>query len=431
LFGVLVWLFVSGNESLYAAILSLMGFPPYSSPFLDLHALLAAADCHRQGIDVYLSNPCDVRGRPHVYPPLWLDLMPGFLNRGNINQIGLVLDLMFIASLPVIMRPRSAGQCLFFIAAAISTTVIYALERANNDIVIFFLMVCAGALLVGSRPRRLAAYMIFLLGGLLKFYPLALLVLVVRETGRRACAVAAISALALLSSWWAYGRELGLVLGNLPQASYYADSISARNLPFGLVLLFPSTTLISASSLAVVIFLILFAYAMTLVLKLFRTLERDGGAREAWTRETAYLLIGAILITGCFFTAENIAYRGIFLLLIIPGLMQFRQKADRGMRRLFSVALGMVLLLMWDQRFALALKQAFGGSMNSGGTIFAWAAAATYWMGRELLWWGLVSLLVALIIAFMSRMPLIEDLALLLPRRAPSQSTAGRAQRGD
>jgi hypothetical protein len=322
LFGALAWLFASGNQPLYVAILTDLGFPPFGFPFLDLQALLAAADCHRLGIDVYLSDPCDVQGRPHVYSPLWLDLTLGVLNRDSVNQIGIMLDLLFIASLPLIMRPRSAGEFLVFIAAALSTTVIYALERANNDIVIFLLMVCAGALLAGPMRQRIAAYLIFLFSGLLKFYPLALLALVVRETWRRACAVVAVSAVAALGLWWVHGHELAVVLGHLPQVSYYADSISARNLPLGLAERLPYMTFMSKQGLAILILVILVAYSGLLVLRTFRILEKHCDALEIWGRETTCFLIGAILLTGCFFTGQNVSYRGIFLLLVMPGLLR-------------------------------------------------------------------------------------------------------------
>jgi hypothetical protein len=330
------------------------------------------------------------------------------------------------------MRPRSAGQCLFFIAATVSTTVIYALERANNDVVIFLLMVCGGVLLAGSRLLRLAAYMVFLLGGLLKFYPLALLMLAMRERWRTACAVVAIFGIAVLGLWWLYDREITMVLGNLPQVSYYADSISARNLPLGLARLFPPTTLISAEFLGVVIFLILFVYAMILAVKIFRALESDGRSLEGWPPETAFLLIGAILLTGCFFTAENISYRGIFLLLVVPGLVNFRDRAAApGIRRLFGFALAIILVLMWEQRLGLALKYAFADSINPIVTIIAWVSAAIYWVSRELAWWGLISFFIALIVALLSRLPLAVEFAHLLGKRNSSQATGVWVRRGE
>jgi hypothetical protein len=426
LFGALAGLLASGKQAAYLAILWHLGADPYIKfPFLDLYVVLAAADCHRLGIDVWMSDPCDEFHRPLIYSALWLDLLPGFFRRENINQIGIVLDLMFIASMPLIMRPRSAGQCLLFIAASVSTTVVFALERANADIFIFLLMVCAGAFFAGSRSQRLAAYLMFLFGGLLKFYPLALLLLVARETWRRACVVAGLSAVAVLGLWWVHDREIMLALANQPHPSYYELSISAVNLPWGLVLLLPETTLVSDDLFALMIFLVASVCSGILGFTTFRLVRRHGHALDAGTRETAHLLIGAIMLTGCFFAVRNISYRGVFLVLLIPGLLGFRRDTDAPeMRRLLGVALAVVLGLLWERRLNLAVSHAFGASLSSGGTSLGWAACAVFWVSRELLWWGLIGFFVGLVTALLSRMPLVAELALLLRGQAPSQNAA-------
>ncbi|HKX07771.1 MAG TPA: hypothetical protein VJN67_06230 [Stellaceae bacterium] len=420
LFIALAWLFISGHQSLYLTVLWRLGATPYIKfPFLDLHGVLAAADCHRLGIGVFLSDPCDEFHRPFDYSPLWLDLLPGFFRRENVNPIGITLDLMFIASLPLIMRPRSAGQCLLFIAAVVSTTVIYALESANADVIIFILMTAGGLLLAAPGPRRLAAYSIFFLGGLLKFYPFALLMLIVCERWRRAFTVAAIAVAALLSFWWAYGHEIALALAGLTQVSYY-DGFSARNLPLGVTGLLPDGIDVSRDLLAVIMFLILGICSVLLVSRIVRALDNDPRALGRFTRETAYLLIGAIVLTGCFLAVSNIYYRGIFLLMVLPGLLQFRDNAATlAIRRLFGLAVAAILFLLWEARFNLALSHVFGASVNSPEPGLAWAVGAAYWLARELLWWGLISLFVALIIALFSRMPLASDAALLL-RREPA-----------
>jgi hypothetical protein len=59
-----------GPRSVYFQILQFIGVEPFRFPFLDIHAILAAAECHRQGVEVYQLNPCDAIGRPHAYSPL-------------------------------------------------------------------------------------------------------------------------------------------------------------------------------------------------------------------------------------------------------------------------------------------------------------------------------------------------------------------------
>ena len=432
LFAILAGLFVSGSRSLYLALLSHFGFTPFAFPFLDLHATLAAVECHRLGVDVYLLNPCDVLGRAQAYSPLLLDLLPQNLGRDSLNLIGITLDLVFILSLPFIMRPRSTGQCVLMIAAAISPTVVYALERANSDVIIFLLLACAGVLFTRTWPPRMTAYVVMLFGGLLKFYPLALLVLTMRETWRRASAVVALSLIAVLGLWLAHGRELALVLGNLEETSYYSDSISARNLPFGLAVLFPATAFGSVDSIGAVIFLILVAGATILTFKVFQALERDPRALEGMTREGGYLLIGAILLLGCFFSHESVSYRGIFLLLVIPGLLQSRQNAfDARVRRLIALALAVVLGLLWEQRLGLGLEHVVAASIPYGGPNWAWGVVVIYWICQELSWWALMSLFVALIVAFLSRVGVAADLASLVRKWKHPRAIGTHADRSE
>jgi len=146
LFGALALLWRCGPHALYFDALGLFGFEPFRFPFLDIHAVLAAVQCQRAGIDVYLYNPCDALGRLHVYSPLWLALTPSFLDTTATTAVGLALDLMFILSLAIAIRPVSWGETLIVGLVALSPMTVYALERANCDLVVF-LLILAGIVL--------------------------------------------------------------------------------------------------------------------------------------------------------------------------------------------------------------------------------------------------------------------------------------------
>src|SRR5205085_9377092 len=92
-------LWACGLRASYFAILDFLGVEPFKFPFVDAHVLLSAAECQRMGVDVYLQNPCDVLHRPHVFTPLWLSLIPAFLDTGDTWWVGFVIDLGFILSL--------------------------------------------------------------------------------------------------------------------------------------------------------------------------------------------------------------------------------------------------------------------------------------------------------------------------------------------
>ena len=69
---------VALDEAAYLRLRLALGPKPFA-PFLDLHAVMSAIECHHRGIDVYATNPCDTLGRPHIYSPLWLRLPVQFL----------------------------------------------------------------------------------------------------------------------------------------------------------------------------------------------------------------------------------------------------------------------------------------------------------------------------------------------------------------
>jgi glycosyl transferase family 87 len=317
----------------YFDILRFAGIEPFRFPFLDIHAVLAAAECQRQGVDVYLSNPCDAIGRPHVYSPLWLAVAPAFVGTKLTLWSGLTLDLLTILSLGLLLRPRKSSEMLIFGLAALSPTTVYALERANNDLVVFLLILCGGALFMVIQPYRLFSYVLFLVAGLLKYYPLVLLVLLARESRRVAVTLVIAIGVTLICFAIYFQGQLGKALVNIPAQSYFADSFSAENLPFGIGEMFEGGLSRTITGVAILGMLLVVAAAKTL--HTARLLDRED---LDWNRtEMRLLVIGSLLLTACFLAGQNIIYRGIYFLLVVPGLVDLHRCADQTSKRQFCV----------------------------------------------------------------------------------------------
>jgi hypothetical protein len=397
-------LWLSGAHSLYFDALRLHGVEPFGFPFLDTHAVLAAAECGRQGIQVYLSNPCDALGRPHVYSPLWLAIVPGSLGTSATGWVGASLDLMFLLSLAVVLRPRTASELLILGAAVVSPMTVYALERANNDLVIFLLVICGAVLFTLPRAYRLFSFGLFVAAGLLKYYPLVLLVLAAREGRRDGLVIAIAAILALVFFAVAFYPELSLAAASIPAgASYFTDAFSARNLPFGFAEALGKgvvRTLIAGSLLA--------ALSGVAVARMLRTVRLLGREQLDWaSREAQFLIIGGLLVAACFFAGQNIGYRGILLLPVLSGLVCLhRSVEDREVRRFCGQMIAAVLFVMWEECFRRALHAAIspvpGAGLNSRAEVF-------FWVGRELVWWWLVVGLAALVLSAIFQ-PLVNHL---------------------
>jgi hypothetical protein len=398
LYAIMAGLWLSGAHSLYFGTLRLLGVEPFRFPFLDTHAVLSAAECGRQGIEVYLSNPCDALGRAHAYSPLWLAIVPGFLGTSATGWMGASLDLLFLLSLAAVLRPRTGRELFILGAAAVSPMTLYALERANNDLIIFLLVICGAMLFTFPRPYRLFSYALFVVAGLLKYYPLVLLVLAEREGRRDGLVIGAAVILALVLFAVVFYPELSLAAANIPAgASYFTDAFSARNLPFGLAEALGkgvSRTLIAGSLLTML--------SLLAVARAVRTARLLGHEQIAWTAsEAQFLAIGGLLIVVCFFAGQNVNYRGIFLLPVLSGLVGLRRSVkDRDVRRFYGQMIAAVLFVMWEECFRRALHAVVspvpGGGLNSRAEVF-------FWIGRELVWWWLVVGLAALLWLFLRR----------------------------
>jgi hypothetical protein len=410
LFAVLAPLWRCGAHTLYFGALRLFGFEPFRFPFLDIHAVLAAAQCQRAGIDVYLHNPCDALGRLHVYSPLWLALTPSFLDTTATTAVGLALDLMFILSLAIAIRPVSWGETLVIGLAALSPMTVYALERANCDLVVFLLILAGFVLDAAPRRWRLGCYMFYLTAGLLKYYPLVLLVLLARERRRDGFLIAGLSSAVVIFLVIRGHADLAKALANIPALSYFADSFSARNLPFGFVEVVCGPRLHIPAALALLSAVLALAIARTR--RTFQML--DVAAPDPNLPETQRLLVGALLLTTCFFAGQSVDYRGIYFILVMPGLVRlYRSAGDPAVRRFLARMIAAVLFVAWEEPLRRAVHMI---AAEIAGDWLRPRIELLFWIGRELVWWWLIAGLAAIILTQLLRMPLVQEISVHLRR---------------
>jgi hypothetical protein len=307
LFGALAALWHWRLHSIYFSVLDLFAFFPFRFPFLDIHYVLAAAECWRQGFDVYLWNPCDALGRLLDYSPLWLRITPDFLDTSATTAVGLGLGLLFIASLAVVCRPSTRREALILALTALSPMTVFGLERANADVAIFLLVLVGCALGRARPPWRFGGYALYFFAGLLKFYPLALLTLIARERRRDALVLAAIAGSVLLLLVVCDRTEVAKALTNLPTPSYFTDSFAAINLPFGLTQILNGVPF--RSLLGILLLAVFVALAAARTRRMLLLLDH---APPDWSPfEAQCLVVGALVVIGCFFAGQNINYRGI------------------------------------------------------------------------------------------------------------------------
>lgn len=410
LFGALAALWHWHLHSIYFSVLDLFAFFPFRFPFLDIHYVLAAAECWRQGFDVYLWNPCNSLGLTFDYSPLWLRMIRSFLGTSATPAVGFGLGLLYIASLAAICRPSTRREALILVLTALSPMTVFALERANADVAVL-LLVLAGCALGGARPPwRFGAYALYLFAGLLKFYPLALLALIARERRRDAFALAAIAGAVLLLLVVSDRPELAMALANLPTPSYFTNSFAAINLPFGLTQILNGVPFRSLIGI-----LLLAALAGLAAARTRRMLLLLDQATPDWSPfEAQCLIVGALVLIGCFFAGQNINYRGIYFVLVMPGLLVLRNSTRQvEARRFLAQMIAAVLFVVWEPCCLAAVSAA---AFRLPSAALRELAELLFWLGRELVWWWLISGLAAIGLCHLQQLPLVVDTRATLAR---------------
>ncbi len=371
----------------YFVILRGWGFGPFAFPFLDADYTTAQIRCWQRGIDVYRINPCDILGRLHDYSPVWLRLRFLGLDRGWTNFVGLTQAALYIASLAVLPAAPSSRARLVMMAAIASPLSLFAVERGNVDLLMFAAACLFALLLERGVLARLSGYGLVLAAASLKFYPLVLLAAVLRETSRVAAAVIGIAAAATAIFVLAFGAETLRALHNVPHPLPFGDGMGAAQWGDAVAILFGATWVARPMTMALLMTASCGAVALA---------SRPGfcrGLSLLAPRDSNCLLIGTLLMAGCFFTGPSVGYRGIFLIIALPGLLALSEQPQAGLiARLCPLA---ALLALW---LNLALAIANGSVLVTGAPGSPLFDALC--LLREAIWWGLMTVFLAVPVRF-------------------------------
>jgi hypothetical protein len=380
----------------YRDLLQYWGAFPFRFPFLDMHAVTSAVECHRLGYDVYVQNPCDVFGRVHGYSPLWLWLAVFPISTAWDNVFALATVALFLAALLFLPPGRGWWQCAVITLATISSAVAFALERANVDLLIFVLAVVAIALTGRGRQSRILGYAVALLAGMLKFYPVTLLILATRERLSVFAAVG-IVALGVLAVWFVLDADDILrAMANIPETSDFDDNVfGMRDLPFGLARSFGLPR-----SVGVILLVVLLAVVLAASVALARQDDLGSRVRSLTAAEARCLMVGCVLIVSCFLAAQNVQYRATHLLFVLPGLTVLaRPRGRRVGDCAYPVLVALIVVLLWsgaiDAPIDAALARSGVPTLPDGITHFY------VWLVRELVWWVVVTMLSGLMLRLM------------------------------
>jgi hypothetical protein len=409
-YGALYALWSLGAHGVYFSVMDYVVSDPAAFPFVDMTGPLSWGECHRLGYDVYTVNPCDAFGRPINYSPL---LLYAPFDTSETNLFALAQNVVFLITASLLLRPRSSRELAIATAACLSTTVAFALERANLDVTEFVLL-AATALIAGrGLPGRIGTYAIFLFGGCaLKFYPFAALLTVLRERPRAALALGGISALVIALFAVYFRREL-LQTSHLPLLGDWGEgTVGAYKLPIGGIAYLGLPRWVGVPALASLV-IGFGAHAVKVGKRLRTNISID------WSRPRFHLLlIGAITMVACVFAQTNYFYRGIFLLLLLPGLSRLRDTARASMKTTLAAATGAILFCLWAKLLWTLLDDLLSRiNPAHADDVLGGSPAILYFVAWQLTWWWLISVMAGIVFAFILASPTVEEVAGIRRRR--------------
>lgn len=382
-----------------AAYFSFFGFFPAALPylgvnhfgvwFLDSFALLASNDALARGLDPYAINPLDYFHRPHVYSPWWLHLGDLGLTRADNLRVGLALAGGFLAAAVGRLRPRTAAEFAWMFTVLCAPPALLAVNRANNDLVIFALLApVVPCLLSPRRPVRLIAVALVAAGAGLKYYPAAGALLLLAGGNRRD--VRLLLAVAVVA--------LGLVaIGVVPAFLRMAPMLPKADglMTFGAANLFEAFGMAGRPALVSGLFAGALIFAAGLGWRGFRDWKISTEMKPAWLS----FVLGSVLLAGCFFTGTNYAYRWIFAIWMAPLLWTLPRDdaAPVRVRRLARLTAALLMFALWGDAAAGAVLDGMAGRMPGPKVV---QLADTFFRCEQPLTWALFACLLVFLAHF-------------------------------
>ena len=336
-----IWLLAA----VWPRLIRLYGLEYKGTWFLDSYAILATLDARRAGLDPLAANPLDLLHRSHVYSDWWYGLQWLGLTRRENFLLGASWVLAFFVTAFAVLRVRRWPDAFAGFLVLASPPVLLAINRGNNDLVIFALLALAGLLLAEDKNGRIvAAGLVLALATGLKFYPAvaASFLVLVRPAGRfvRFSAGLGIVLLLVVANGWSQGGR-----GVLPMAldvHKLGSMILVRDLGFD----GPVAQAVAA--------LLLLALGGVLAA---RGVTRGLALASFGLRERMCFVLGASVLLACFLTGISFGYRWIYLILVLPWLGQARTSGEAGApaRGVVRLTFGLIFFVVWtDGLFCLA-----------------------------------------------------------------------------
>jgi len=304
-------IYISSLVMPYDQFWAYLGVPSMSPSFADLRNITSALECYRQGFDPLINNPCDPWNRPMNYPRIWLGLSSLGLDQSHTFILGIFLAVLFYACIffIVITKRLNVGDGLIYGLALCSPAVMLAVERGNNDMVIFIFL-CISVFLI--QKQRILPYFLILIASILKLYPILGIFIAIRENKRLFIIITSIMSTILFIYLMYIYKDIVLINTFIPRSAYI--SYGSRVIFDGMNVFFQKIPIIGSDGIPE-FFRKTFSFIGILIVLVsaYWWAYKNRGLSVLNTEQIDSFRIGAIIYIGTFIIiGNNWDYRLIF-----------------------------------------------------------------------------------------------------------------------
>lgn len=353
---VVVYYLVFGGALKFFGInlMALQGVKPLSPSFADLRCIVAAHESVRAGYDPMINNPYDEWKRPLNYPYVWLSLEKFGFTQADVFCIGFIQAIIFYGCiLMILVTVNTMANVSLWGLAILSPSVLLGIERGNNDLIVFIIIsLCLLCLKSKNTFFNLLAFLGILGSAILKLFPIFAMLAVLRARKRYIL----ILLFLFCSIFLAYLYFTWNDVLRISETTLRGDKFS-----YGNMVLFDAMqkrvvekhfNFLSHPTIIHVL-----GYSFTAMALFFGTKIVLGKMDCSFISKGSHLdsfRIGAGIYVGTFMLGNNWDYRLIFLLFILPQLLEWKQQFSSN--RLPKVILGLTFVSLWSGLLDKTLK---------------------------------------------------------------------------
>jgi hypothetical protein len=356
-----------------------LGIYPLSPYFSDARVITASAEAKALGFDPMVYNPLLPKGVVMDYPRIWQLLFHLGIDQKDTIYFEAVFVSLFFLGIFLFVGEINQAIAVALACGIFSPAVLLAIERGNNDLVIFFLLALS---IMVIRKSTAASAGVIAFAFMLKLFPVFAAAVFFKEDRRRFFKYMTGSILFVGAYCMLLRNEIRAVHAGVATTNWDSYGIAVNWVEMeGLI---HNPLLSKVVCCAVIGLLIMLSVLVALRPRKSQDAAADKSHIDAFR-------IGASIYVGTYLLGSNFDYRMMFLLFTIPQLTQWLSNSDPKLRRAARITFAFTLYSLWSMFVARVLDAVFAARAELlldalakaalvGGLTYLFAYSAPQWV---------------------------------------------------